>query len=309
LVALILVLSSPPQAFASKTILMQATLNPTQIEQGVSVVITGRVFDASGASVPNAIISVQVSDPQSTTIHLAVAYSNQDGSFQDTFIIGSSSLGGNYTTYLVADKPGYESARLTLIFSYASPDFSLQPSTTSLSIRQGGSGIVTITVLPLRGFKQAVNLTALNLPPGVSAQFSPPSLAPKGNVTVTLTVSQSASLGNFTVTLLGVSTSTTHSASIQLNITRGPLQTYYAIAAAFAILISVAALILRRRNRRARRLAAAEAMLKPASADKGYVTTAGAIARLEELRANNQVDSATYEKLRKEYERRLEKSK
>ena len=56
-------------------------------------------------------------------------------------------------------------------------------------------------------------------------------------------------------------------------------------------------------------MAAAEAMLKQGSADKGYVTTAGAIARLEELRANNQVDGATYAKLRREYERRLEKSK
>ena len=250
LVTLILALPAQPQAFATKTILMQATLNPTQIDQGVSVVITGRVFDATGASVPNAIISVQVSDPQSTTIHLAVAYSNQDGSFQDAFIIGSNSLGGNYTTYLVADKPGYESARVTLTFSYSSPDFSLGSSTHSLSIRQGDSGIVTIIVLPLRGFKQAVNLTALNLPLGVSAQFSPPSLASRGNVTVTLTVSQTARIGNFTVILLGVSTSTTHSVSFQLSITRGPLQTYYAIAGITAILISVAALILRRRNRR-----------------------------------------------------------
>jgi hypothetical protein len=288
---------------------MQATLNPTQVDQGVSVVITGRVFDETGASIPNAIISVQVSNPQSTTIHLAVAYSNQDGSFQDSFIIGSNSMGGNYTTYLVADKPGYESARVTLTFAYSSPDFSLESSTRLLSLRQGDSGIVTITVLPLRGFKQAVNLTALNLPSGVSAQFSPPSVSPKGTVTVTLTISESASLGNFTVILLGVSTSTTHSVSFQLNITRGPLQTYYLLAGVSAILIVVAGLIIRRRNRRARKLAAAEAMLKQGSADKGYVTTAGAIARLEELRANGQVDGATYERLRREYERRLEKSK
>jgi hypothetical protein len=288
---------------------MQATLNPTQTDQGVSVVITGRVFEATGASVPNAIISVQVSNPQSTTIHLAVAYSNQDGSFQDSFIIGSNYIGGNYTTYLVADKPGYESARVTLTFAYASPDFSLEPSTRSLSLHQGDSGILTVTILPLRGFKQAVNLTALSLPSGVSAQFSPPSVSPEATVTVTLTISESASLGNFTVILLGVSTSTTHSVSFQLSITRGPLQTYYLLAGASAILIAVAGLILRRRNRRARKLAAAEAMLKQGSADRGYVTTAGAIARLEELRANNQVDGATYEKLRREYERRLEKSK
>jgi hypothetical protein len=289
--------------------LMQATLNPTQTDQGVSVVITGRVFDATGLPVPNAIISIQVNDPQTTSIHLAVAYSKQDGSFEDTFIISPNALGGNYTTYLVADKPGYETARVTLTLIYSSPDFSLESSTTSLSISQGDSATATITILSLRRFKQLVNLTALNLPSGVSAQFDPPSIKPRGNITVTLTASQSATLGTFTVTLLGVSPSTTHSLSLQLTITRGPLQTYYALAATFAALVLAGALALRRRNRRARRLAAAEAMLKHGSADKGYVTTAGAIARLEELRANKQVDSATYEKLRREYEKRLEKSK
>jgi hypothetical protein len=288
---------------------MQATLNPTQVEQGVSVVITGRVFDETGASIPNAIISVQVSNPESTTIHLAVAYSNQDGSFEDSFIISSNSMGGNYTTYLVADKPGYQSARVTLTFAYSSPDFSLESSARSLSLRQGDSGTVTITVLPLRGFKQAVNLTALNLPLGVSAQYSPSSVTSKGTVKVTFTISESANLGNFTLILLGVSRSTTHSVPLQLSITRGPLRTYYLLAAFSAIVIFVAALIIRRRNRRARKLAAVEAILKYGSADKGYVTTAGALARLEELRADNRVDDATYARLRKEYERRLEKSK
>ena len=302
-------LAPPLHGAATKTMLMQATLNPMQTDQGVSVVITGRVFESSDTPVPNAIISVQVINPQTTTIHLAVAYSKQDGSFGDTFLIGSNSAGGNYTTYLVADKPGYETARVTLIFAYSSPDFSLASSAGSISIRQGDSGTITITVLPLRGFRQPVNLTALNLPPGVGAQFSPPSVTRKGTVDVTFTVSQTASLGNFTVTLLGVSSATTHSLSFQLIITRGPLQTYYLAAVALAVLLSAAGLMFRRRTRRARKLAIAEAMLKQGSADKGYVTTAGAIARLEELKANNQVDETTYRKLRREYERRLEKSK
>ena len=271
--------------------------------------ITGRVFNASDVSVPNAIISVQVNDPQTTSIHLAVAYSKQDGSFADSFLISPNAMGGNYSIFLVADKPGYESARVTLTLIYASPDFALQSPTSALSIRQGDTTNFTVAVLSLRGFKQPVNLTALNLPTGVTAQFNPSSVTAQGNITVTLTASQSASLGNFTISLLGVSPSSTHSIRIQLYVGRGPLQTYYVIAATCVVLLLVAVLALRRRNRRARRLAAAEAMLKYGSADKGYVTTAGAMARLEELRANNQVDSATYEKLKREYEKRLERSK
>ena len=271
--------------------------------------ITGKVFNASDVSVPNAIISIQVNNPQTTSIHLAVAYSKQDGSFADSFLISPNAMGGNYSIFLVADKPGYETARVTLTLIYSSPDFALQPSTYALSIRQGDTANFTVTVLSLRGFKQPVNITALNLPTGVTAQFNPSSLTAQGNITVTLAASQSASLGNFTISLLGVSPSSTHSIGIQLNIGRGPLRTYYMIAAMCAVLIVVAALALRRRNRRARRLAAAEMMLKYGSADRGYVTTAGALARLEELKANNQVDTATYEKLKREYNKRLEKSK
>jgi len=309
LAVIILAFAPPLQGQNIKNMLLQATLNPTQTEQGVTVIISGRVFDPSGAFVPNAIISVQVINPQATTIHLAIAYSKQDGSFGDSFLIGSKFPGGNYTTYLVADKPGYDATRVTLVFSYSSPDFSLESTTTALSIRQGDSATITITVEPLRGFKQPVNLTALNLPPGVTAQFKPPSVNPRANVTVTFAVSETAALGNFTIPLLGVSSPSTHTISIQLIITRGPLQNYYELAVSVFAILVVVVLVVRRRTARARKLAAAEAMLRHGSADKGYVTTAGAIARLEELRARNEVDQATYEKLKKEYQRRLEKSK
>jgi len=309
LALLILALTLPPSVFAAKTMFMQATLNPIQTDQGVSVTIIGRVFNASDVSVPNAIISIQVNDPQTTSIHLAVAYTRQDGSFSDSFLISPKAIGGNYSIFLVADKPGYDSARVTLTLIYLSPDFSLQSSTSTIPLHQGDTANFTVTVLSLRNFKQPVNITALNLPTGVTAHFNPTSVIASGNITVTLTASQSAALGNFTITLLGVSPSRTHSIGIQLTIGRGPLQTYYTIVAIGVVLLLICGLLLQRRNRRVRRLAAAEAMLRLGSADKGYVTAAAAIARLEELRANSQIDSATYEKLKREYERRLERSK
>jgi len=307
--ALILALFCPPPASASKTMFMQATLNPTRTTQGVSVVITGRVSDTLGTGVSNAIISIQVTDPQATSIHLAVAYTSQNGTFQDNFVIASNSPGGNYTAFLVADKPGYDTARVTLSFTYASPDFSLQSSITTLSLRQGDSGKLTITALSLRGFNAPVNLTALNMPSGVAVQFSPASITPSGNAEATVAVSQTAPLGNFTITLLGVSGPTIHTVSFQLEITRGPIQGILAILVGTAVAVLVAAVLLQRRKQRSRKRAALDELLKASEADKGYVATARVIARLEELRATNQVDEATYQKLKKEYEKRLEKSK
>jgi len=288
---------------------MQATLNPTQINQGVSVAVAGEVFDTSGIPIANAIVSIQVTNPQATSIHLAVAYSAKDGTFQDTFLIASNSPGGNYTAYMVADKPGYDTARVTLTFNYSSPDFSIQSSSALLTLRQGDSGKVTVTLLSLRNFKQPVNLTALNLPSGVSVQFNPASLTPSGNTEVTVLASQSAQTGNFTITLLGVSGPLIHTVSFQLEITPGPIRVTFLLIPAIVAVALIAGVLFQRRQRRSHKRAAIEELLKASQADMGYVSTARVIARLEELRATNQVDESTYQRLKREYEKRLEKSK
>jgi hypothetical protein len=309
LTTIILGLMAPPLAFANKTMLMQATLNPTQTQQGVSVVIIGRVFETNGTAVSNAVVSIQVTNPEATTIHLAVAYSAADGSFEDSFLIPLDSPGGNYTAYLVADKPGYDTARVTLVFNYSSPDFSMQPSMSKLSLRQGNVGKLTLTLISIRGFNGLVNLTALNLPSGVTVQFSPATIKPSGTTQVTVAASETAALGNFTVTLLGVSGQTIHTASFQLLITAGPMQALSVVLPTAAALVILFGVTMRRRRKRSRKRAAVEELLRASEADKGYVATARVIARLEELRATNQVDEATYQKLKKEYEKQLEKSK
>jgi hypothetical protein len=302
-------LTAPLPVFAAKKMLMQATLNPTQTDRGVTVAISGRAFDTVNSSIPNAVISIQVNNPQGTSVHLAIAYTNLGGSFQDTFFIGSNSPGGNYTAFLVADKPGYDTARLTLVFTYSSPDFALQTSVSALSLRQGETGMVSVTVLGLRGFNAPVNLTALELPAGVSLQFNHSSIAPGETISVNVALSIFAATGNYTITLLGVSGSVSHKVSFELNIAPGPIQAVYLVIVFIAILVLVSFLLLRRRGKRKRREAAVEELIKQSSTDKGYVATARAIARLEELRALERVDESTYLRLRREFEKRLEKSK
>jgi hypothetical protein len=289
---------------------IQATLNPTQSQQGLSVIIAGKVFDTSDMPVSNAVVSIQVTNPQATNIHLAVAYSGNDGLFQDSFVIPLNSPGGNYTAYVVADKPGYDATRITLTFNYSTPDFLLQPLIRGLSLRQGAVGKFTLTLFSIRGFNGPVNITALNLPSGVTLQFSPPAVTPTGNTEVSVTVAGSAETGNFTITLLGVSGTTIRTATFQLLITPGPVPTLdVALAVIAMVVIVIAAITLQRHSRRSRRRAVVEEMLKASETDKGYVATARVIARLEELRATNQVDESTYQRLKREYEKQLERSK
>jgi hypothetical protein len=288
---------------------MQATVNTAQTEAGVTASLTGRVFEENNLSIPNAIISVQVNDPQGTSVHVAVAYTDSTGSFQDTFSIPLTSPGGNYTAFIAADKPGYDPARTTLIFSYSSPDFSIQASVSAFSLRQGESSSLTVTILPLRGFHQPVNLTALGLPSGVTLQISPGSILPGESVTAKLVVSDFAPVGNYSLVVLGVSGSVSHRVSVQLNIFPGRIQEVYLLVTLAAVASLALFFVLRRRGERRRKEAAIEDLLRQASTDKGYVATARAIARLEELRATGMVDESTYQRLRGEYEKRLEKSK
>lgn len=306
---LILAIASPSPVYAAKKMLMQATFNPTQTEQGVSVSISGRVFDTTNASISNAIISIQVNNPQGTSTHIAQAITNQNGSFEDEFFFPSDSPGGNYTAFLVADKPGYDTVRVTLIFAYSSPDFTLMSSKSTLTVRQGQTGSSSVTVLGLRGFHELVNLTALELPSGIALRFNPTSTAPGGTSNADVSVSSFASPGNYTITVLGVSGSVTHKVFIQLIVSPGPIQAVYFLAFSIAVVAIGLLLFLRRSGNRKRRVAAVEELLKQTSADKGYVATARVIARLEELRAMSAMDEPTYQRLRKEYEKRLEKSK
>jgi len=111
------------------------------------------------------------------------------------------------------------------------------------------------------------------------------------------------------LTLLGVSGSLSEKASVKLVILPGPIQVIYLPIALVAIILAVLFLVVRYRGERKRREAVVEALITQASADKGYVASARALAKLEELRAMDRVDEATYQRLRREYEKQLEKSK
>jgi hypothetical protein len=313
-VLLLAILASPGAVFAAKKMFMQASFNLTQTDRGVSVPLTGRVFEGNNASVTNAVISIQVNNPLNTSIHLAIQYTDLRGVFQDTFLIAADSPAGNYTAFLVADKPGYDTVRTVLIITYSTPDFSIESPAQTMSLQQGQSGSMTVTVLSLRGFNKAVNLTAIDQPPGVNLQFNPTSIIPSGTATANVTVSESVPAGNYTITILGVSGSLSRKASFQLIVAateRPPSDNMFVTWVIVAVvIISVAlGLVLRFRARRRRREAALEELIKQAETDTGYVATARVIARLEELRAMGKVDEATYQHLKKEYEKRLEKSK
>jgi trimeric autotransporter adhesin len=104
------------------------------------------------------------------------------------------------------------------------PDFTISAAPGSVSIAQGGSGSATVTTAVSGGFNSAIALSASGLPAGVTASFSPASIAApgSGSSTLTFTVSATATLGTSTVTITGTGGSITHTTTVSLTVTSVP---------------------------------------------------------------------------------------
>ena len=100
--------------------------------------------------------------------------------------------------------------------SGASPGFTLSPSASTVSVKQGASGTDTITVADTGGFTGSVAFSATGLPSGVTASFSPTFSATSS--VLTLTASSTATTGAFTVTVTGTSGTTTATTSFTLSV-------------------------------------------------------------------------------------------
>src|ERR1041385_1096191 len=101
------------------------------------------------------------------------------------------------------------------------PYFSISASPQTLTVPQGGLGTSTITSTLNGNFNSTVALSANGLPAGVTASFSPASLAaPGGGVsTLILTVAATTPVGSYNVTVTGSGGGQTHSTTIALTVT------------------------------------------------------------------------------------------
>jgi hypothetical protein len=103
----------------------------------------------------------------------------------------------------------------------ATPDFTIAASPSSVSVTQGSTGTSTISTTVSGGFNSAVSLSASGLPSGVTASFSPASIAApgSGSSTLTFTASSTATLGTAVVTVTGTGGGVTHTTTVNLTIT------------------------------------------------------------------------------------------
>ncbi len=100
------------------------------------------------------------------------------------------------------------------------PDFSLSPSASSLSLQQLGQGVpFSVTITAMNGFSGSVSISFVNLPTGVTTvPAGPYTASPEQPLNVSFAASQSAAVGNSTITVQGTSGNLTHTTSLGLSV-------------------------------------------------------------------------------------------
>jgi phospholipase C len=146
------------------------------------------------------------------------------GSSTLTLTVGSSAVAGTYSITVTGTGDGLtETTVVSLTVSSSTPSFALTADPTAVSIQDGASGTSTITSAVSGGFSSAVALSASGMPTGVTAGFSPASIASpgSGSSTLTLTASSSAAAGAYTITITGTGGGLTKTTSVSLSVSTG----------------------------------------------------------------------------------------
>lgn len=116
-----------------------------------------------------------------------------------TVYSGPVTVNTSLTLQAIANATGYGDSRVAsaaYTIDRTLPDFSVGSSPASLSLTNGQSGTVTISVKPQGSFASAVSFTCSGLPAGAACSFSPATVTPSGaSASTMLTVTTSRTTG------------------------------------------------------------------------------------------------------------------
>jgi hypothetical protein len=188
-----------------------SSLSVTQGASGTDTITVTDVSPFSGSvtlaasGLPSGVTAAFATNPATSTSVLTLT--------------ASSSAATGSSTVTITGTSGSLSATTTIALTVSAASagsFSLKPSASTLTVKQGTSGTDTITVTDVSPFSGSVTLAASGLPSGVTAAFA---TNPATSTSVlTLTASSSAATGSSTVTITGTSGSLSATTTIALTV-------------------------------------------------------------------------------------------
>ncbi len=191
-------LSAAPQSLtlmAGNTGVSQITVLPLfGFSSNVSFSVSGLPAGVTAALLP-------VSSPSGTSLSLTVGPGTQPGLYPIT----------------VQGISGGLNNALTVNLTVAGPDFTIS-APASVSLSASSPSVSQITITPVSGFNGTVQLSAVGLPTGLSASFSPGVISVSGTSTLTLTATPTAAWGNFTIGLLATTGPLAHQTSMGVTV-------------------------------------------------------------------------------------------
>jgi hypothetical protein len=133
------------------------------------------------------------------------------------FDLGFQSVSG----YCLVSTPGRISVPVSTASCGKPTDFALSPSPASGTVTAGSSVSFTIHTKATSGRPDAIRLAASGVRPGTTVAFSPASVQPGKDATMTVRTTASARNGTYPLTVVGSDTYATEYATVGLTVTGG----------------------------------------------------------------------------------------
>jgi len=165
---------------------------PAGNRQNITLTITGNATFSSA-------VTLQIKGmPTGMTATFAPASFSAPGSGSSTLTVtsGASVTAGSYSLTVTAAGGGITK---TLAVSVNVPGFSLSANTSAVSASSKVAGKLVLSTRALGGFSSPISFSISGVPTGVSASFSPTSVAAPGSGSVTLTLTKGTSASVTTV--------------------------------------------------------------------------------------------------------------